>query len=115
MIFGPDLLPKVLDGSKTVTRRRMHRKPLPDGRTRATCPYVKGRTYAVQAGRGQKAVGRILVTDNWPVLLGTLNQRESRKEGFRNPRDFVAYWTKLYGDCDPSEWVWRIEFELVQS
>ena len=102
MIFGPDLIGKVLDGSKTVTRRR------PPVR------YKVGRTYAVQPGRGKPAVGRIRVTAVRTEWLGEITLHGCRHEGFRDRGEFADYWSKLHGTFDAEEEVAVIEFELVK-
>ena len=56
MIFKPELAEKVLAGEKTETRRVVK-----DGEVE--CRYVPGRDYAVQPGRGKRAIGRIYITD----------------------------------------------------
>lgn len=105
MIFGRELLPRVLDGSKTVTRRRVkpgHRE----------CFYKAGRTYAVQPARGARAIGRIeVVSVETGVLVEALE--EYGREGFDSPHAFVAYWTSLRSSFDPRELVHRVEFQLM--
>lgn len=104
MIFKPLLLTKVLDGSKTMTRRSA------SGRT-----YHIGRDYAVQPGRGKHAVARILVTSRREEFLGDIVYREARREGFQDIDAFHDYWCQLYGDFNPNERVQVIGFELVTS
>ncbi len=104
MIFRAELLAKVLDGTKTMTRRHVH------GRT-----YHVGRDYAVQPGRGKHAVARIRITENHTAFLGEISEHHARREGFPNASAFVAYWRKLYGDFNPSERVQVISFALVQD
>jgi len=121
-MFGDKLLPKVLDGSKTVTRR-----PIREGIAGNTCKYEVGKTYAVQPviedgpgkGRGGKAVGRIRILD---VSRQTLEPftvssklREAEREGFKDGWAFKGYWIQLYGSYDPTQLVDRIEFELVEE
>jgi hypothetical protein len=110
MIFQPDLAAKVLDGSKTVTRR----KP---GKYRAGC------SYSVQVpitdgpgkGRGGKQLARIggVLDVSLPEPVGRVDRDEARLEGFDSVADFVAYWRSLYGEWDPMRLVERIEFVLI--
>ena len=130
MIFKEEMIDKILVGEKTVTRRPVSygwthgsvqpkRIPLP-------CKYKPGRTYAVQPGRGKKAVGRILILD---VQRGELRERplgcgpiggsqwteaEARREGFATWEDLAEYWCCLYGSYDPTQLVNRIEFALLE-
>lgn len=108
MIFKPVLLEKVLDGTKTVTRR-------PLGRS-GEAPYRVGQTYAIQPGMARVSVGRIKVLDvgvsplSW-IKIGNAAQLE----GFETPEEFIEYWIALYGNFDGDQIVARIEFVLVEQ
>jgi hypothetical protein len=106
MIFGEDLLPKVLSGQKTVTRRRDKGGP---------CRYAVGKSYAVQPGRGQTAVARLTVTDVSYEPVGWIDETDAAREGFTTAAEFIAYWQKLYGHYDPDVFVWRIAFEVTPA
>lgn len=107
MIFKPELCAKVLDGSKTVTRRPLN----------GPCLYQVGKDYAVQPGRGKHAVGRILIEDIDYQALGhicTLGDKEARREGFEHVGEFMAYWRGLYhGQFFRGQLVSRIQFRLL--
>lgn len=108
MIFGRSLLPLVLDGTKTQTRRRSDR-------------YRPGRTYAVQPGRGKRAIGRIRVLDVRPERLMDITEDDARAEGFKtqgamSARDqFLQYWHDqvVGGEFDQTAIVNVISFELA--
>jgi hypothetical protein len=107
VIFHPDLAAKVLDGTKTQTRRPLKfgldlRYPLP-------CRYVAGRTYAVQTGRGQKAIGRLLVLDVRSEKVVSITRADARAEGFGSPAEFWRRWVTMYGHV--SGFAWVITFE----
>jgi hypothetical protein len=103
MIFGPELLPKVLSGEKTVTRRRTSR-------------YNVGGIYAVQLGQGKCHVAHIKVLSVREEPLLTVTRRgESEREGFSNYGYFFGCWRELHGSVDYQEIVTRIEFELAPS
>lgn len=122
MIFREPLLAKVLDGSKTVTRRPVKTTTAGAGTPSMTtpqnlltpCRYEVGKTYAVQPGRGKKAVARIRVLDVRREKLLAITTADARREGFYGGPEFVAYWRKLYGSVTASQLVDRIEFELVE-
>lgn len=131
MIFGDKLLPLVLNGSKTVTRRPVkYDRVTPVGApgpvlVERPCKYTVGRTYGVQPvitdgpgkGRGGKSVAHIRVKDVQRVRLGVAaswSRAEARREGFDVWRDLQTYWEQLYGSYDPTQLVDRIEFELVE-
>lgn len=118
MIFKPELVEKVLAREKTVTRRPVKYEDTGFEIRAMPCRYKVGRTYALQPGRGKKAVGRILIVDVRRVRLGvaaTWPRAEANREGFRVWRDLMNYWTGLYGSYDPTQLVDRIEFELVEA
>lgn len=104
MIFSPDLATKVLDGSKTQTRRRW--KWGEDA-----CRYVVGRTYAVQDKRGGTTLGRIHILSAQKTVVANISRGDARAEGFSSTRAFYDRWREMYGHA--SGWCWRIEFALT--
>lgn len=106
MIFSGGLCEKVLDGSKTQTRRPLRGGP---------CPYVVGKTYAVQPGRGKHAVARLRVLSVTQVAVLPISLKDAIAEGFGSPAEFYVRWAQMYGEADFSGWCWRIEFELVEG
>jgi hypothetical protein len=119
MIFKQQMVDAILEGQKTVTRRPVKYLDGPEReRMAASCRYKVGKDYAIQPGRGQKAVGRIriLAIDQRPLYVGNRAEagEEARAEGFNRWGEFRAYWIKLYGRFD-AQVVHRIEFELVPS
>lgn len=107
MIFGEDLIPKILAGEKTQTRRPVQ--------GRHPCRYKAGRVYSVQPGRGQHGVARIRVTDVRSVKLGWISDDDAHAEGFLTGDDFYRYWCDLHGLVRDGARVWRITFELVPA
>jgi hypothetical protein len=105
VIFSPELLPKVLDGTKTVTRRRV--KP-----HEQSCRYVPGRTYAVQDRRGGRGIGRIRVNTVRQEPFSDITADEARLEGFTDASEMRAWWVTRYGVEAYEAPVWRIEFEI---
>lgn len=108
MIFKAEMVAAILAERKTVTRRPAN----------GPCRYTVGKQVAVQPGRGKEAVARILITQISlePVEPAPRKRtREARAEGFRWWRDFADVWRDLYGDYDPAEMVYRIEFEVASD
>jgi hypothetical protein len=104
VIFQPDFAALVVAGQKTQTRRR------PKGKD--PCRYVVGRTYAVQDGRGRRALARIRVVSVALTPVWHLSAEDAAAEGFESPAGFWEWWTNRYGDIS-DQWCWRIEFELA--
>jgi hypothetical protein len=118
VIFKPEMVEKILAGEKTVTRRPVK---LEDGGYGGAiflpCRYKVGKDYAVQPGRGQKAVARIriLSVERGPLkplrLTVAALVDEGRREGFCDWFGLCDYWRSLYGTYDPAQLVDRIEFQ----
>lgn len=112
MIFSANLLPKVLDGTKTQTRRPVR---WPTGALASVdppkpCPYKPGGSYAIQPGRGQHGIARLCVLTVDRVPVASITQGDARAEGFPDAVSFLAAWHGFYGtvlgEC------WRLTFEL---
>ena len=102
MIFRPELVEAIRAGRKTETRR-----PVKPG---VGCRYAPGRTYAVQPGRGQRAVCRIEVVSARCEALGEIDEQAARREGFDSRAAFFDYWRGLYGSVEFGQKVWAIRF-----
>lgn len=89
MIFSARLSRLVLAGKKTQTRRpvRPHH---------SEHHFRVGQSVAVQPGRGQKAVGRILLTDVVRQAVTEISLVDAVREGFRGTADFARTWLALY-------------------
>ena len=74
-----------------------------------------GRSYAVQPGRGKKAVARIRLLDIRYELLGHITEVEARAEGFASLTEFQHIWQKIHGNYDRTQPVWALEFRLVEK
>jgi hypothetical protein len=125
MTFGDELIEKVLDGQKTVTRRPVKYSTATDGSCEPEplpCRYKVGKTYAIQPvikegpgkGRGGKEVGRLKVLNVDRQRLGLrISDEEARREGFNGPTLMLLYWCGLHCSWNPNQLVDRIEFELA--
>jgi hypothetical protein len=122
VIFKQEMIDKILAGEKTATRRPVKWRfsesvagGLAKIRIKQPCRCKKGRSYAIQPGRGQKAVGRIRITSVSEVPLGEINHAGAKREGFPSVSAFFSYWITLYDlyKIDVEQRVWRIEFELL--
>ena len=99
MIFKPELARKVLDGSKTMTRRR------------GDFSYSPGREYKVQPGRSKFHVCHVLVTRVREERLGDISLGDAWAEGFQRVSAFMDYWTAINGGFDQDERVAVIEWD----
>lgn len=115
MLFKPEMCQAVLDGTKTMTRRlvkdreaAIHRAPgyaeLPiemvfshgmSGRLK----WAVGNTYAVQPGRGKKAVGRFLLAGIRREYLQDISAMDCLAEGIYMYREIWG-WTYAYSGME---------------
>lgn len=70
--------------------------------------YEINKTYAVQPGRGKKAVGRIRITDIRREDVRRISEADVLAEGFNNRHEFMAIWDAMHGGND----AWVIHFVL---
>jgi hypothetical protein len=103
MIFHPTLLPKVLDGSKTMTFK-VHPKP-----------HKIGSVLAVQPKRGMSGVGYIRIVAVYCHTAGeAINMW--RREGFESRVAMVKFLQDQLGLRDLEHlYGWQYEFELVKG
>lgn len=110
MIFSVDgSIQKIIDGTKTQTRRPTDR-------------YQVGKDYAIQPGRGKKAIpeGRIRILRKgfeaqgiggnppWPFPYDTTPQEASAEGGY-TPQEFEALYEELYPSWR-TRWAYTLEF-----
>jgi len=100
MLFKEDLLGKVLDGTKTQTRRT-HRNLL-----------KVGKVYGIKCSYHEKSRGHILIIRRWQQRLGDITDEEIRKEGFADLEAFARRWEQINGTWDPNQAVTAYEFRL---
>lgn len=99
---------KVMDGTKTQTRRLKKPgerlledigwpvviRPSVPGQYRHV--YAVGNTYAVQPGRGEKAVGRIRVLKIREEDVRDISEADAKAEGFDSPLAFLETWVMMH-------------------
>jgi hypothetical protein len=125
MIFSPENVAKIEAGEKTQTRR-VRRPYAVSGRKdgaaydvwdfnarRAYVPiYEVGKSYAVQPGRGKKAVGRIRITAiRYCERAAEISEGDAVAEGFATPDEFRAVYARINGTAALDAPCWAIVFE----
>lgn len=105
MIFRPGLAAKVLNGTKTMTRRRLRRGGF---------PYSPGRWYKAQPGRGKFHICHIFVTKVRTQRLGDISDADALREGFESRNAFFLYWATMHR-LDTNERVAVIEWVVFPA
>lgn len=104
MIFRPELALKVLEGTKTETRRLVRQGDAADvllttgeilavrhaGRVRFRLALV-----AIQPGRGQRGIGWAHVHAIWRETLQGITDAGARSEGCADRQDFARLWDTI--------------------
>ena len=101
LLFKKALVPKIVDGSKTATRR-------------AKRPNVKkGKTYRIRVNYTGSLSHRIKVTDLYQQRLGDMTLDGALKEGFQDISSYRETWEAIYGPWDEDQMVWVVEFTYL--
>jgi len=103
MLFKKHLLEKVLDGSKTQTRRLSKRT------------YRQGNTYGVTCRRYQKPMAHVKILQAYPQRLFNVTEEQAKAEGFTNLAEFLQTWIKINGYFIPWQTVNAYEFHLCSK
>ncbi len=75
--------------------------------------YETHRTYAVQPGRGVKAVARVLIEHiGFSMVAEDISEEDARAEGFATPDDFRQVWRALYGERGLALPCWILTLKL---
>lgn len=69
-----------------------------DGQNRQILKWKVGKDYAIVPGRGQKGVGRVLITAIRLEALEQISEEDARDEGFENKQAFLAAFLSINGE-----------------
>jgi len=103
LLFKRLFMLKVLDGSKTQTRRISRYR------------LKIGEAYAINSGMLEPAQARIIIIRAWRQQLRDLTPEDVRKEGFTSFTEFRQAWIEIYGSWNPDQIVTAYEFRLLTS
>lgn len=102
---------QVLKKTKTRTTRRLYTYRGED----VPCRYQVGKTYAIQAGRGGRAIGRIEVLEVQRLdSLRGIDGQYAVEEGFETVDAFLETYRRVNG-TGLDEPVYSIRFKLVEA
>lgn len=106
MIFTPRHARAILRGAKTETRRRIR----PD---EPECRYQPGQAHAIQPGRGEPAIGRLLIVDVYAQRLADMTPADARAEGY-DGRDPVTAFIRAWIRTHEPAWRQALDDDLVE-
>jgi len=120
ILFKSDMAQAILEGRKTVTRRRGKRRwrvgSIHQCYTRPAFAHPPGKPFArvlILAVEAEERPGASLaaIRKSWVPAF----QREARREGFRAWPDFADAWLAMHGEKALGEPCWRVAFSLVEA
>ena len=103
-LFKRSLIPLILSGQKTQTRRAHKRR------------WIIGHTYKIKDPYLSKGIGTIKITRSFKQRLGDISEQDAQKEGFKDRTEFMQAWIKINkGAWNPDTIVTVYEFILVEK
>jgi hypothetical protein len=102
MLFKKHLATKVLDGTKTQTRRCTKKK------------YRVGSIQPVSNGY-TKPAGYIKILKKYRQPLCCISEKEAKKEGYNSTDEFRQAWIQINGNYNPDLVVTVYEFQLIKK
>jgi hypothetical protein len=100
-LFKRKLIPLVLSGVKTQTRR-IHKRS-----------WVIGHTYKIKDSYYCKGLGTIKITRAFKQRIGDISEQDVQKEGFKNREEFIQTWININKAWNPDLIVTVYEFILI--
>lgn len=105
LLFKPELVPLILSGRKTQTRR-VWRSP----------PVRRGRIYLAKTELlSRDWFARLEILDLRKERLGDITPDSVHAEGYDRIEDFQAIWRSCYSRWIPSKVVDVVEFRVIES
>ena len=102
-LFKRCLIPLILCGQKTQTRRAHKRR------------WIIGHTYKIKDQYLSKGLGTIKITRSFKQRLGDISEQDAQKEGFKTRIEFMQAWNTINGSWNPDTIVTVYEFILVEK
>jgi hypothetical protein len=105
LLFKPEHVAPILNGTKTQTRR-VWKKP------------------RVRIGSIHKAKTELFSNEHFALLritglrkerLGDISEEDARAEGGYTIEEFRKVWERINGRWDPEQEVWVVEFEVIRN
>ena len=104
LLFQKSMIPRILDGIKTQTRR-----PLEENNIKV------GDVLPLRAPWSQKTYGLIEIVRVYEQPIGEISQEEVEREGFQSLAEFKKTWGRIYGQTNGREVVRVLVFRVVSG
>jgi hypothetical protein len=101
-LFKRCLIPLILSGQKTQTRRAHKRR------------WIIGHSYKIKDQYLSKGLGTIKITRSFKQRLGDISEQDAQKEGFKTRSAFMDAWRQINGSWNPDIIVTVYEFILIE-
>jgi hypothetical protein len=102
ILFKPEHVPMILDGTKTQTRRKGKRRWKVGSIHQAKTNFKKDSTFA-----------HLLVLAVGEEPLGAITEADAKAEGYNSIAEYQEVFVKIYGQWAPEEMVHVIDFEVT--
>lgn len=103
MLFKKRHILKILNGSKTQTRRRI-----------TSYSYKVGKKHGIRSHWYEKPVAHIVITGKRIERLGDITPEDAQKEGGYTVEEYRKEWEKINGKWQPDLEVYVYDFQLVK-
>ncbi len=104
ILFKPQNVAPIVDGTKTQTRRRWRRRRARPGAVHAAVTRLFGPPFAM-----------LRVVRVWREPLNAISRADARAEGYPSRAAFFTAFERINGSVCPDEPVWCVEFELAEG
>lgn len=104
LLFRPELVPLIIDGKKTQTRRTWSRPRVRVG----SVHHVKTRLFG-------EAHCRVRITGLRRERLGDISEEDARAEGCSSREEFIRLWRSIHGSWEEDRAVWVVTFEVIDG
>jgi hypothetical protein len=88
-LFKRCLIPLILSGQKTQTRRAHKRG------------WIIGHTYKIKDQYLSKGLGTIKITRSFKQRLGNISEQDAQKESFKDRAEFIQTWISINEAWNP--------------
>jgi len=103
ILFKPEHVEPILAGKKTQTRRTGKRR------------WRVGAIHQCRVAMFDEPFARVRILDVRREPLQDITAVDASAEGYESVADYRRAFANIYGFWDPLEWVWVVDFKLVEA